>query len=160
MDHLFHSSNENMVPLDMHLSRTDILKLLRDWLVTWCQHDLEGVLDLLHEDIEFENWTGSTVKGKYMLRKAWAPWFQDHGDFLFTEEEIFVDAPEQKALLRWRLDWPAPEKELRGQRESRRGVDVLHFLDGRIRKKYSYTKTTVLIDDRPVSTNDSPGPDR
>jgi ketosteroid isomerase-like protein len=129
----------------MHLSKTDAEMLVRNWLEAWCRHDLEGVLAVLHDNIEFENWSGFTIQGKHHLREAWAPWFRDHGDFLFTEEDLFIDESAQKALLSWRLDWPTPEKAFRGQRELRRGVDILHFRDGKIHKKSSYTKTTVQI---------------
>jgi ketosteroid isomerase-like protein len=132
----------------MPLSKTVVLTLLRDWLVAWCQHDLDSVLELMHEDIEFQSWTGSIIKSKRMLRKAWGPWFRDHGDFLFTEEDIFFDEREQIALLSWSLDWPTQEKKLLGQRETRRGVDILYFVDGKIHKKCSYTKTTIQINGR------------
>jgi ketosteroid isomerase-like protein len=132
----------------MPLSKSDAEQLVRAWLEAWRRHDLEGVLAVLHEQVEFENWTGITIQGKQQLREAWAPWFRDHGDFQFTEEGLFFDESAQSALLSWRLDWPTPVKALRGQRELRRGVDILQFQDGQIHKKSSYTKTTVQIGGR------------
>ena len=86
------------------------------------------------------------ARGKKALRKAWEPWFKDHGDFRFMEEETFIDETEQKVLYRWSLEWPSMEKGYEGRYEKRRGIDVLHFKDGRIIKKLTYSKTTIEID--------------
>ena len=67
-------------------------------------------MDLFDDEIYFENWTGASVRGKENLRKAWAPWFANHGDFKFTTEETFIDEVEQKMLFRWQLDSPSFEK--------------------------------------------------
>jgi ketosteroid isomerase-like protein len=128
------------------LSRKDIEDSLRKWYLAWSKHDLEGVMALFHDDILFENWTGGRAEGKEALRQAWAGWFANHGGFLFTEEETFIDESQQKVLYRWQLDWPSMEKGFEGKPETRRGVDVLHFEDGKIIKKLTYSKTTLLID--------------
>ncbi len=129
----------------MVLSRSDIQTALDRWNNAWDNHDLDGVLELFHDDVLFENWTGAKVKGKEALRQAWASWFRDHGGFRFTPEETFIDEHEQKAAYRWQLDWPSSEKGYQGKRESRRGLDVLHFKDKRIIRKLTYSKTTVEI---------------
>jgi ketosteroid isomerase-like protein len=127
-------------------SREQIKKALAQWNRAWNNHDLDGVMELFHDDILFENWTGGKAKGKEALRQAWRPWFKNHGGFLFTEEETFIDEVEQKALYRWQLDWPSFEKCYEGRPERRRGVDVLHFRDGKIIQKLTYSKTIVEID--------------
>jgi len=130
----------------MTLSKRKMKNALKQWNLAWDNHDLEGVMKLFHEEVLFENWTGGKVKGKEALRKAWAPWFENHGGFRFTEEETFIDEEEQKALYRWQLEWPSLEKSYEGRSEKRRGVDVLHFQDGKIIKKLTYSKTTIGIE--------------
>ena len=130
----------------MPLSRNEIEKALRQWNLAWDQHDLEGIMALFHDDVTFENWTGARVNGKESLRKAWASWFANHGNFRFIEEETFIDEKEQKVLYRWRLEWPSFEKGYEGRPEMRRGVDVLHFKDGKIINKFTYSKTCIEID--------------
>ena len=134
----------------MSLTKPDLVLRIKTWLKAWDAHDLDGVMELMHEDVIFENWTGQVIKSKQALRRAWTPWFLKHGNFKFTVEDIFVDEPEQKALFRWQLEWPSLESTHVGKREVRRGVDVLHFQDGKIREKLTYSKTTILIDDQPV----------
>jgi len=130
----------------MPLSKEEIKDALKQWNLAWDNHDLEGVMKLFHDEIIFENWTGGKAEGKEALRKAWTPWFANHGGFRFTEEETFIDDREQKALYRWQLEWPSSEKGYEGKCEKRRGVDVLHFQDGKIIRKLTYSKTIVEID--------------
>jgi len=128
------------------LSREEIKNALRQWNLAWERHDLEEVMELFHEQVLFENWTGGKAVGRQALKKAWEPWFKDHGNFKFTEEETFIDEAEQKVLYRWLLEWPSFEKGYEEKPEKRRGVDVLHFKDGKILKKLSYSKTTIEIE--------------
>jgi ketosteroid isomerase-like protein len=130
----------------MVLTREQIKKVLTRWNQAWDNHDLSGVIELFHDEILFDNWTGGRANEKEALRQAWSPWFKNHGGFRFTEEETFIDEVEQKVLYRWLLDWPSIEKGLEGRPERRRGVDVLHFRDGKIIQKLTYSKTTVEID--------------
>ena len=132
------------------MSKKEIEKSLARWHEAWEKHDLDGVMELFHEDVLFENWTGGTARGKEALRKGWEPWFANHGGFRFTEEETFIDEASQKVLYRWKLDWPSLEKGYEGRHETRRGVDVMHFKDGRIVQKLTYSKTTIEIDGKRV----------
>jgi len=129
----------------MSFSREEIKASLEKWNLAWDKHDLDGVMQLFHDEIVFENWTGGKARGKEALRKAWAPWFANHGGFRFIEEDTFIDEKEQKALYRWLLEWPSFEKGYEGKPEKRRGIDVLHFQDGKIIKKLTYSKTTIDI---------------
>jgi hypothetical protein len=135
----------------MNLSKDEILKLLEKWLTAWGKYNLEGVMDLMHEEIVFDNWTGDKVSGKNDLQRSWVPWFINHGNFKFIEEEFFVDEQEQKVLFMWRLYWPSVERHFKGKPEVRQGVDVLHFKDGKIYRKYTYSKTTIQIDSMPIT---------
>lgn len=137
----------------MILTKAEILAHIKIWLQAWDDHNLAGVMALMHDDVVFENWTTKTIAGKAALEHAWKPWFLQHGNFLFIAEDIFVDEQEQKVLFRWRLEWPSIEVAHKGKPEVRRGVDVLHFLDGKIREKLTYSKTSLVIDGNSVSLN-------
>ena len=128
----------------MKLSREEILSALKTWNQAWARYDLEGVLALMHADVLFENWTGGKAVGREALRKAWQPWFAQK-DFRFIEQEMFVDEVDQKVLFRWIMEWPCPEKAFAGKLEKRHGVDVIHFKDGKIINKLTFSKTTLEI---------------
>ena len=129
----------------MTFSKSELIPIFKEWLKAWNEHNLEDVMNLMHEDVVFENWNGSKIKGKKLVYRSWAFWFKDHGNFNFIEEELFFDEETQKMLFMWKLEWPSQQKEFKGKPEIRRGVDVMHFQDRKIIKKYTYSKTTILI---------------
>jgi ketosteroid isomerase-like protein len=133
----------------MNLSRADILSRFHVWLMAWNEYDLDGVMEFMHEDIVFENWDGSIISGKQSLARSWALWFR-HRDFQFIQEDLFIDEEAQKIAFTWHLEWPSPEKKYSGKKEIRRGVDILHLLEGKIDKKNTYSKNTLSIDLVPV----------
>ena len=138
------------------LPRDEIKRLLEKWNRAWDRHDLEGVMDLFHEEIIFENWTGGVVQGKEALCQAWKPWFRNQPEFRFVGEDLFIDETAQKALYQWRLEWPSPERGYEGKREKRRGLDVIHFLRGKIHRKFTYAKTTLEIDGKRIKLTPEP----
>lgn len=135
----------------MNLTTAEIKPIFKDWLIAWNEHDLKKVMNLFHEDIVFENWTGVRIVGKKLLQRSWIHWFENHGNFKFTEEDIFFDEEEQKMLFMWKLEWPSILKSYLGKPEIRRGVDVLYFEDRLIIQKHSYSKTTIRIDGSLIS---------
>ncbi len=134
----------------MKLSKDQIKEAMAKNGVGWENQDLEGVLELYHDDVYFENWTGGNAQGKGALRKAWTPLFTSGGNFKFDRDDLFVDEDEQKITITWELNWLSTEKGYKGKPEKRRGVDVIHFKDGKIIKKITYSKTTVEIDGKRV----------
>ena len=129
----------------MKLSKLEFETALQKWNEAWANYDLDGVVDLFHENVLFDNWTGGRAEGKEKVRQAWKPWFENNGGFKFTEEDIFIDEDEQKVLFRWRLDWPSTEQGFENEAEVRRGVDVMRFENGKIIEKLTYSKTTLEI---------------
>ena len=130
------------------LTRQQILDCLTQWNKAWNNHDFEKIMELFHEEVLFENWTGARIHGKENLARAWDPWFANDSTFHFTHEDLFVDEVLQKTLYRWKLDWPSLENGQAGKTETRRGVDALTFRDGLIIEKLTYSKTTIEIDGR------------
>jgi len=135
----------------MNLTTAEIKLIFKDWLKAWNEHDIKGVLSLFHDDIIFENFTGIKIVGKKMLQRSWSPWFLNHGNFKFLEEDIFFDENEQKMLFMWKLEWPSLIESYLGKLEIRRGVDILYFENGKIIQKLSYSKTTIQIEGSLVS---------
>ena len=134
----------------IRLIRDEISKALAEMNDAFNAHNLEGVMEMLHEEVYFENWTGGRVRGVEALKAAWASWFKDHGGFLFTHEDAVIDEAHQKAVTRWRLDWPSTEAGYEKLHETRRGVDVVRFESGKVIEKLSYSKTTVEIEGKRV----------
>ena len=70
----------------MKLSRQDFIDALDKWNESWDAYDLDGVMELFHEDIIFDNWTGGQARGFENLRKAWDPWFKNNQGFKFSNK--------------------------------------------------------------------------
>ncbi len=128
------------------LSREDIRNAMVQWESAWNKYDIDKVMALFHDKIHFEHWHVAKVNGKEKLFSAWAPWFANPGGFRFTTEDLIIDETQQKVLYQWEFEWPSLEKGFEGKREKRRGVDVIHFKDGKIINKQTYSKTTLEID--------------
>ena len=134
----------------MQLSKSEIFNDFDVWLKCWNEHDLEGVMDFIHEKVFFENWNGTSVSGKMLLKRAWERWFENHGNFKFSTEDLFIDEPQQKIAFSWKLEWPSLEKKYFGQPEIRRGIDILHLENGKIKTKITYSKTLLHINSHPI----------
>lgn len=132
------------------LTRTEIAKLIEDWLAAWNRHDLAGVLHGMSEDVEFEHWNTRVTRGKAQLERLWRPWFAAHGDFRFALKSLCIDEKEQACTFEWILTWPSPEPNYRGQAECRDGVDVIRLRKGEIVMKRSYISTMLTIQGKPL----------
>lgn len=138
----------------MRLSRDEIVVKFNNWLKSWNEHDLKGVLHFIHEDIIFTSWDGKVVRGKDVLKKGWSVWFANHGDFKFILEDLFIDEILQKVTFAWELDWiPFERNKENKQREKRRGVDILTLGDGKIITKETYSKTVIQSNSKQIPLN-------
>ena len=130
------------------MNREEAVSRFEEWLVSWNNHDLEKVMEILHDQVVFERWTNTTTKGKSLLKKSWTPWFLNHGNFKFTRKDLFFDEEQQTMTFVWGLEWPSLDKIHFGKPEVRQGVDILYFKNGKIIKKQSFSKTIVIIDNK------------
>lgn len=130
---------------EMGSSKTPLQDIITDWMAAWNRHDLQAVVALFDENAVFEAWTGAKVGGKARIMGAWSAWFADHGDFHFKVEDLVIDESSQKVAMVWRLTWPSTEDAYRGEPESRRGADVLHFANGKVTSKSTFSQTVLQI---------------
>jgi len=132
----------------MSSNKNTTLETFNHWLDYWDNHNIEGIMELLHDEVIFENWDGTIIKGKKTLRKAWTIWFSQNDNFKFTKKEIFIDEHNQKLLFRWQLNWQSHEKHFENREESRNGVDIIHYKQNKIILKSSFIKTKILIENK------------
>lgn len=135
----------------MNSSKDDIILIFKEWLIAWNEHNLTEVMKIIDEDIVFENWNGEKIMGKKALQRSWMPWFLNHGNFTFSIEDVFFEENEQKMTFLWLLKWPSRINLYKGKNELRRGVDILHFKEGKIIQKQTYSKTSIEIEGLSVS---------
>ena len=125
---------------------TDLEECVRSWINDWNDHNLHAVMALFHEDAVFIPWTGQCLKGKKSIQRAWARWFEKHGNFHFTIELIAVDKRQKIVTLQWQLAWPSPDPKYKNKKELRKGVDIIEFHNELIVSKKSFCQTLLSID--------------
>ena len=76
--------------------------------------DLDGVMAFMADDAVYDEFNGTRSEGKAAIRDAFVPQFRgDYGTIRFDPEDLFVDAPSGKALIRWRCRLESPAADLR-----------------------------------------------
>ena len=121
------------------LSEAELRDLVLRFTDAFNRDDLDTVMGLLAEDALYDEFNGKRSRGHAAIRETLAPQFHgDYGRVRFQVEDLFVDAPAGKALIRWRC-----LLEKNGKRRAWRGLDVLHVHDGRITEKHTYAKADV-----------------
>lgn len=118
----------------------DLLVLTRDFTDAFNRDDLDGVMAFFAEDAVYDQFDGSQARGLADIRAAFEPQFRgDFGTIRFHDEDMFVDVEAGKVLTRWTCTF-----EGEGSKGGWRGLDILHFVDGRIVYKGTYAKAETL----------------
>jgi ketosteroid isomerase-like protein len=103
--------------------------------------DLDGVMAMMAADAVYEEFTGAVSQGRAAIRAAFAPQFRgDFGKMRFETEDLFVDEAAGKALIRW-----VCRLETRRGPAAWRGLDILHFENGLVKRKLTYAKAKVPL---------------
>jgi len=102
--------------------------------------DLDAVMAFMTDDAVYDEFNGTRSVGKPAIRAAFEPQFRgDYGRIRFRTEDLFVDAPAAKALIRWRC-----EIDKGGRKRFWRGLDILHVRNGLVVEKHTYAKAERL----------------
>jgi ketosteroid isomerase-like protein len=114
--------------------------------------DLDGVMAMMADDATYEEFTGVESRGKAAIRAAFEPQFRgDFGKIRFETEDLFVDPAASKALVRW-----VCRLETRRGPAAWRGLDILHFEDGLVKRKLTYAKAKApRLGDHPRDTREA-----
>ena len=103
--------------------------------------DLDGVMAMMAEDAVYEEFTGAVSRGRAAIRAAFVPQFRgDYGKMRFETEDLFADAATGKALIRW-----VCRLETRRGPAGWRGLDILHFENGLVKRKLTYAKAKIPL---------------
>lgn len=120
-----------------HLTRAVLAAATRDFTQAFNDEDLDRVMNYFADDAIYDQFDGRPAVGRDAIRAAFEPQFRgEYGEMRFLDDDMFVDEAEQKTMISW-------ECTLRdGERYGGwRGLDILHFRDGKILRKLTYAKT-------------------
>ena len=104
------------------------------------REDLDAVMAFVADDGVYDEFDGQRRVGKDAIRRAFEPQFRgDYGRMRFVTEDLFVDADSGKGLISWLCT-----TERNGRKRGWRGLDVLHFANGKLVLKETYAKAERL----------------
>ena len=115
------------------------LRLLEGLAEAFNEHDLDKIMEFFADDCELfmprgKEPTGARFSGKAAVREGLASRFAGLPDVHYGDDQHFVAG--DMAVSTWLLTGTART----GESIRVRGVDLLHFRDGKIVKKDSYWK--------------------
>ena len=136
-------------------ARTKLQKLVVNFTEAFNREDIDEVMSFFSQDGFYDEFNGTRNIGKEAIRTAFQPQFSGvFGKMRFYTEDIFLDVAEGKAMIRWVLT--LEEKNRSG---TYRGLDLLHFVNGKLVEKHTYCKAQVpLIRKKGEMTKDQSWP--
>jgi len=123
------------------MTREQLFQLASDFTDAFNRDDLDAVMSCFAEDAIYAEYDGKLSRGLEAIRKTFDPQFRgDFGKIRFLPEDLFADAESGKVMIRWEC-----VLERDGKRRAWRGLDLLHFEDGRLTEKHTYAKAERLL---------------
>lgn len=103
------------------------------------RHDVDDVMNLMTDDVVFENTSGGRFEGQEAVRAVLTRAFQLMSTGWFETEETFTAG--DRCVVLWIYAFNRREPE-HGQI---RGIDVFRVRDGLVSEKYSYVKSEEFV---------------
>ena len=122
-------------------SRADLEKLVIDFTEAFNRENIDEVMSYFAEDAIYDEFNDIRHVGTDAIRAAFVPQFSGaFGRMRFHTEDMFLDVTAGKAMIRWVLTM---EEETR--QGAYRGLDLLHFKDGKLVEKHTYCKAKIPL---------------
>lgn len=116
-------------------------RLVIDFTEAFNREKIDEVMSYFAEDALYDEFNGVRSIGLAAIRQAFEPQFAGaYGTMRFHTEDMFLDAAAGKALIRWVLTL---EEDNRAG--AYRGLDILHFEDGKLTEKHTYCKAKIPL---------------
>ncbi|WP_141619349.1 nuclear transport factor 2 family protein [Myxococcus sp. AB036A] len=138
------------LPAGDDAGRTALEDVVRAFTDAFNRDDLDAVMAYFTPDALYETYDGKLCRGLAQVREAFAAQFRgDFGRIRFLTEDMVVDAPAGKVVLRWRCQHEVSARRgprqlmyrlLYGQHFGWYGLDVLHWEAGRLLEKRTYAQ--------------------
>ncbi len=125
-------------------ARAALEKMVIDFTEAFNRENMDEVMSYFAEDAIYDEFNAIRHDGKDAIRAAFVPQFRgDYGKMRFHTEDMFLDVPAGKALIRWLLTFEEADRAA-----GWRGLDILHFADGKLTEKHTYAKAKTPVVDK------------
>ncbi len=132
--------------MTVKLSHDELRRLTGEFTAAFNEEDLPKVMSYFADDAIYDEFNGIRQQGKAAIERAFQPQFRgDFGEMRFVDDDLFVDPKAQKAMISWQCTLRKGDKF-----GGWHGLDILHFQDGKIVQKLTYSKS-----DKPKFTKKS-----
>tara|TARA_E500000178_G_scaffold354835_1_gene425288 strand:- start:3377 stop:3766 length:390 start_codon:yes stop_codon:yes gene_type:complete len=116
--------------------RDELIQLTNDFVDAFNRMNLDDVVSFFAQDGIYEDSTGGRHIGHDAIRTAFEPLVGgSRGSIRFDGEDVFVETDTGKVLASWRLNL-----DKAGEVSIIRGIDILEFEAGKLKKKMAYMK--------------------
>lgn len=120
-------------------ARAALEKLVIDFTEAFNREDIDEVMSYFAADAIYDEFNDIRHVGGEAIRAAFVPQFAgEYGRMRFHTEDLFLDVDAGKALIRWVLTLEQDTRQ-----GAYRGLDILHFLDGKLVEKHTYCKAKI-----------------
>jgi ketosteroid isomerase-like protein len=120
-------------------ARAALEKLVIDFTEAFNREDMDDVMSYFADDAIYDEFNDIRHVGCDAIRAAFVPQFAgEYGRMRFHTEDLFLDVDAGKAMIRWVLTL---EHETR--QGAYRGLDILHFKNGKLTEKHTYCKAKI-----------------
>ena len=121
----------------MAVSREQLEAWVEDFTEAFNRENIDEVMAYFADDAIYDEFHGERHVGKAAIRAAFEPQFEGgYGRMRFHTEDMFLDVAAGKAMISWLLTLESDDRA-----GGWRGLDLLHFRDGRLVEKHTYAKT-------------------
>lgn len=121
--------------------RAALEKLVIDFTEAFNRENIDEVMSYFTEDAIYDEFNDVRHTGTDAIRAAFIPQFSGaFGRMRFHTEDMFLDVDSGKAMIRWVLTL---EEETR--QGAYRGLDLLHFKNGKLVEKHTYCKAKMPL---------------
>ncbi len=122
-------------------ARADLERLVIDFTEAFNREDMDDVMSYFADDAIYDEFNDIRHVGKGAIRAAFEPQFDGaFGRMRFHTEDLFLDVDAGKAMIRWILTLEQDNRQ-----GAYRGLDILHFQDGKLTEKHTYCKAKIPL---------------
>lgn len=120
-------------------ARAALEKLVVEFTEAFNREDIDEVMSYFAPDAIYDEFNDVRHVGADAIRAAFVPQFAGkYGRMRFHTEDLFLDVEGGKALIRWVLTMEEDTRQ-----GAYRGLDILHFENGKLVEKHTYCKARI-----------------
>ncbi|MBT5048225.1 MAG: nuclear transport factor 2 family protein [Rhodospirillaceae bacterium] len=120
-------------------ARAALEKLVVNFTEAFNREDIDEVMSYFAEGALYDELNDVRHVGADAIRAAFIPQFSGkYGRMRFHTEDLFLDVEAGKALIRWVLTMEEDTRQ-----GAYRGLDILHFENGKLVEKHTYCKAKI-----------------